>query len=282
VRTAQPSLVQIGDDLRDLSEPASEQLRESEVPAPIAPHIEVRELSYTYDGEKRVLRDVDLDVRPGESVALVGSSGAGKSTLVDILLGLLQPTYGTVEVGGHSLNDVRRSWQRSVAYVPQHVSLLDASVRENVSFGTDEGDDDRIRAALDKAQMRAVVEALPQGLDTRIGERGVRLSGGQRQRLGIARALYRAPSLLVLDEATSALDNQTEAQFTEVLRDLRGVVTTIAIAHRLSTVRDVDRVYFFARGRVIDSGTFDELTDRVPDFAHLVELSTVATEPLAV
>jgi ABC-type multidrug transport system fused ATPase/permease subunit len=275
-KMAVPSVEQIADDIDRLEHPVAEQLRESAVAEPLEPSVVVHDLSFTYDGSRDVLRAVDLEVAPGETVALVGGSGAGKSTLVDVVLGLLEPSRGSVTVGGHPLGEVRRAWQRSVAYVPQHVTLLDATVRDNVTFGTGLDDTGRVLRALADAQLTEVVAQLPEGLDTRIGERGVRLSGGQRQRLGIARALHRSPSLLVLDEATSSLDNETEAQFAEVLQHLRGRVTIIAIAHRLSTVRDVDRVYFFADGNVLDAGTFDELVARVPDFARLVELSSVS------
>ncbi|MET0920491.1 MAG: ABC transporter ATP-binding protein [Acidimicrobiia bacterium] len=275
VKAAKPSIEQIARDVQELSEPVERQLVDALEVGLIAPQISVRDLSFSYDMRTRVLRNVNLDVFPGEAVALIGSSGAGKSTMVDVLLGLLDPTAGTVLVGGHDLSTVRRAWQRTVAYVPQAIALLDGPVRENIVFGFDDGDDARAWSALESAQLADVVTALPEGLDTRIGERGVRLSGGQRQRLGIARALYRSPSVLVLDEATSALDNETEAQFTDVLAALRGKLTTVAIAHRLSTVRDVDRVYFFSRGCVVAAGTFDQLTLEVPEFARLVELSAV-------
>jgi ABC-type multidrug transport system fused ATPase/permease subunit len=274
VKAATPAVQQIARDIDELTETADQQLAEPVAHAPLEPRVMVRDLSFSYDGRRRVLRNVDLDVYPGESVALIGSSGAGKSTMVDVLLGLLDPVGGEVHVGGHELSTVRRAWQRSVAYVPQSIALLDATVQDNVIFGYDDGEEDRIWLALESAQLAEVVASLPDGLDTRVGERGVLLSGGQRQRLGIARALYRGPSLLVLDEATSALDNETEAQFTEVLAGLRGKLTTVAIAHRLSTVRDVDRVYFFSRGRAT-AGTFEQLVYDVPEFARLVSLSSV-------
>jgi ABC-type multidrug transport system fused ATPase/permease subunit len=276
VRSARPAVGQIRDDLVRLGARADAQLAEPAERVVIEPRIEVRGVRFSYDGVTPVLRGVDFDVAPGEFVALLGGSGAGKSTMVDLLLGLLEPSGGTIRVSGHVLGEVRRDWQRSVGYVPQTISLLDTSVRDNVVFGWPAADDERVWKSLADAQLTDVVAALPDGLETRIGERGVRLSGGQRQRLGIARALYREPVLLVLDEATSALDNETEAQFTAVLQGLQGRVTTVAIAHRLSTVRDVDRAYYLDGGRVVDCGTFDELARRVPEFARLVELSSVA------
>jgi ABC-type multidrug transport system fused ATPase/permease subunit len=275
-RAAAPSIDQVANDIVSLERPAQEQLAPSDFVGPLVPRIEVRDLTYTYPGSQRpAVSGVDLDVRPGEAVALLGASGAGKSTMVDLLLGLLDPTAGVIRVGGHDLTTVRRAWQRSVAYVPQAISLLDASVRENVVFGWKEEGDARIWSVLERAQLRPIIEDLPDGVDTRIGERGVRLSGGQRQRLGIARALYRQPLLLVLDEATAALDNETEAQLTQVLEGLRGSLTTVVIAHRLSTVRNVDRVYFFSDGRITGSGRFDELSGRIPEFARLVQLASV-------
>jgi ABC-type multidrug transport system fused ATPase/permease subunit len=275
-RAAAPSIDQVANDIASLERPAQEQLAPSEFVGPLVPRIEVRDLTYTYPGSQRpAVSGVDLDVRPGEAVALLGASGAGKSTMVDLLLGLLDPTAGVIRVGGQDLTTVRRAWQRSVAYVPQAISLLDASVRENVVFGWEEEGDAQIWSVLERAQLRPIIEGLPDGVDTRIGERGVRLSGGQRQRLGIARALYRRPLLLVLDEATAALDNETEAQLTQVLEGLRGSLTTVVIAHRLSTVRNVDRVYFFSDGRITGSGGFDELSGRIPEFARLVQLASV-------
>lgn len=279
-RAATPSIAQVAGDLAAYRSAAEAQLAPSPVAPPIEPRVEVRGVTYRYPAADRpAVEDVDLDVHPGQAVAFVGASGAGKSTMVDLLLGLLEPARGSIRVGGHDLAVVRRAWQATVGYVPQAIALLDASVRDNVEFGVAGGDDAAVWAALERAQLRATVAALPEGLATRIGERGVRLSGGQRQRLGIARALYRQPRLLVLDEATAALDNDTEAQVTEVLESLHGELTTVLIAHRLSTVRNVDRIYFFADGRIVGSGTFEDLSRIVPEFARLVELAAVSGAP---
>jgi ABC-type multidrug transport system fused ATPase/permease subunit len=275
VRAAQPAIEQIRDDLVGLRPLADEQLAESVLAPPIEPRLSLSSVDFAYVESVPILRGVDLELSPGESIGIVGGSGAGKSTIVDLVMGLIEPTGGSITVDGSPLRDVRRSWQRSIAYVPQSVTLLDGDVRANVAFGLPDDDDEAVWRALRSAQLDDVVSASRDGLATKIGERGVLLSGGQRQRLGIARALFRRPTLLVLDEATSSLDNETEAKLTEVLQSLRGEVTTIAIAHRLSTVREVDRLYYLAGGRVVDVGSFDELYDRVPDFARLVELSAV-------
>lgn len=273
-RVALPALDQITADLEHLEPLALEQQHEAEPVERLPPEVAVRDLTFAYGAGPAVLRGVDLDVRPGESVALVGSSGAGKSTLVDLLLGLLEPTAGTISVGGHPLGAVRRQWQQQVGYVPQSIALIDDTVRANVLLGAPL-DEAALAEALRTAQLDAVVTGLPQGLDTPIGEAGVRLSGGQRQRLGVARALYRRPSVLVLDEATAALDNETEARLTEVLEALRGDVTTITIAHRLSTVRNADRTYYLEHGRVVDVGTFEQLAARNEGFARMLELASL-------
>ena len=215
-----------------------------------------------------MLRGVDLDITSGSTVAMVGSSGAGKSTFVDILLGLHRPTAGSVTAGGISVFDNLPAWQRQLAVVPQDVTLLDESLRANIAFD-EELDDARMAEAVERAQLGDLVRALPQGLDTEIGERGVRLSGGQRQRIGIARALYRRPSLLVLDEATSALDNETERRLTETIESLNGTMTMVIVAHRLSTVRHADQLIFMSEGTVATVGTFEEVAAENDEFAHL-------------
>ncbi|GAA1916895.1 ABC transporter ATP-binding protein [Nocardioides hwasunensis] len=238
--------------------------------------VQIRDLRFAYSDQEEVevLRGVDIDVPTGSSLAVVGSSGAGKSTLVDIILGLQTPTGGTVEAGGISIFDNLPAWQRRVAVVPQEVTLLDASIGENIAFDEDV-DVDRLEAAVERAQLVDLVRGLPDGLDTMAGERGSRLSGGQRQRIGIARALYRNPSLLVLDEATSALDNETERRLTDTIESLHGSVTVVVVAHRLSTVRHCDRLIFMEEGRVTASGTFDEVRQASPTFARLVALGSL-------
>lgn len=233
----------------------------------------VRDLHFAYSDqpEAHVLRGVDVDIPAGSSLAVVGVSGAGKSTFIDILLGLQQPTSGTVAAGGVSIFDNLPGWQRQIAVVPQDVALLDMSIAQNIAFD-EELDPDRLAHAVQRAQLGDLIAGLPEGLDTNAGERGSRLSGGQRQRIGIARALYRDPSLLVLDEATSALDNETERRLTGSIEGLHGTVTVVVVAHRLSTVRHCDRLIFMEQGRVASAGTFEEVRRNNQTFAHLVQL----------
>lgn len=226
-------------------------------------------VSFTYPGAAgTALRDVSLEIPMGSTVALVGSSGAGKSTLVDIILGLLVPSEGRIRLDDQDLTDVLAAWRSRVGYVPQEVTLFDGTIAQNVALTWDEEiDHDKVRESLRRAQLLDIVEARPGGIDGRVGERGISLSGGQRQRLGIARALYVDPLVLVLDEATSALDTKTEADVAAALAELRGEVTLVSVAHRLSTIRHSDLICFMRDGTVVERGSFDELVDRVPDFA---------------
>src|SRR5581483_6408496 len=196
-----------------------------------------------------------------------GPTGSGKSTLLDLLLGILEPDSGSVLVDGTRLSDCREAWQRSIGYVPQDVYLVDDTLRANVALGWygDEVDDERVREAVRLAELDKVVANLPQGLETRLGERGVRLSGGQRQRVGLARALYTRPSVLVLDEATSNLDQVTERQIVDTLTALQGGVTMIVVTHRVATVRNCDRVLYLDGGKVRALGSFEEVCRLVPE-----------------
>ncbi|HEY8216539.1 MAG TPA: ABC transporter ATP-binding protein [Acidimicrobiia bacterium] len=237
-------------------------------------HLEGVSFSYG-DPSRLVLDDVSLTVRRGDSAAIVGTSGAGKSTLVDLILGLHHPLRGSIRVDGVDIASDLEGWQDQLGMVPQDVYLLDASLRENVAFGVPEQeiDEARVLEAIRRAQLESFVASLPHGLDTVTGERGVRISGGQRQRLGIARAFYTQPRVLVLDEATSALDNRTEAEFSATIDQLRGTLTMIVIAHRLSTVKNCDHVFLLEHGRLSASGSFEELVASSPAFAQLAELA---------
>ena len=240
------------------------------------PDIVLDGVTFTYPGaETPALDRVSLRIPAGSHVAFVGSSGAGKSTMVDILLGLLEPTGGHLEVGGERLELVLDSWRRRIGYVPQDVSLFDATVAENVAltWEREKVEDDKVRRALQRAQLLETVEAREGGIDARIGERGLAFSGGQRQRLGIARGLYNDPRVLVMDEATSALDTTTEAAVTRAIRDLHGEVTVITVAHRLATIRDSDIVFFLRDGRLVAQGSFAEVVAQVPDFAEQAALA---------
>lgn len=206
--------------------------------------IELKHVEWRYEkGEKNVLSDLNLTIHRGETIGIIGESGAGKSTFSDILLGLYEPQKGTVEMDGLDIFTHPDMWSAMIGYVPQATYLFDDSVRTNVAFGDASPDDDKVWEALEKASLKAFVESLPDGLDTRVGERGIMLSGGQRQRLAIARALYSDPQILVLDEATSALDNETEIAVMEAIESLQGSMTMVIIAHRLTTLKKCDRIY---------------------------------------
>jgi ATP-binding cassette subfamily C protein len=221
------------------------------------------------------ISDINLTLEKGSSLGLVGPSGGGKSTLVDIILGLLEPASGRVNVDGTDIASAPRSWQQRCGYVPQTIYLIDDTLRRNVALGfeDDEIDEGQIENAIHLSRLEDMVRDLPQGLDTNVGEQGVRLSGGQRQRVGIARALYRDPEVLVFDEATSSLDSETEHEINTAIERLSGKKTLIIIAHRLSTVRQCRHLAFLDKGRVSDMGTFDELTGRNDTFRNMVELS---------
>ncbi|MFK7829087.1 MAG: ABC transporter ATP-binding protein [Congregibacter sp.] len=228
--------------------------------------IDVRDLSYSYPNtDKTALSGLNLRVPARSTVGLVGSSGAGKSTLMDLLLGLLDPTGGGIWVDEQRLDpDCVPRWQATIGYVPQHIFLADQNVAANIALGVaaEEIDHDAVVSAARLANLHYfVTQDLPEGYDTYIGERGVRLSGGQRQRIGIARALYRNPSVLVFDEATSALDNATERSVMEAIHNLAGEKTIFLVAHRLSTVRSCDCIYVLDKGQVLEHGTWDELME---------------------
>jgi ATP-binding cassette, subfamily B, bacterial PglK len=239
------------------------------------PMVAVRDVHFSYDPGTPVLRGLSFNIWDGDAIGLVGGSGAGKSTMLDILLGLLEPDSGEVLIKGRDMRSALADWRASIGYVPQFISLFDDTVIANVALGVpaEEVNSDDLWRALKLAQLDDVVRDLSDGVETLIGEAGVRLSGGQRQRLGVARALYHRPSILMFDEATSALDNETEARLIEVFEDLRGEIATMTIAHRLSTIRRCDRVLYMEGGRVAAEGTFAELNATSPGFARLVELS---------
>ena len=239
------------------------------------PSITVENASVTYlDAERPALVDASFSAEPGTSVALVGSTGAGKSTLTDIILGVLAPDLGHVTISGLAPRAAIEKWPGAISYVPQNVALVLGTVRDNVALGLppEAVDDDMVWEALKRAKIANFLRDSRDGLETVIGERGVRLSGGQRQRLGIARALYTRPLLLVLDEATSALDAETEQAIVETLNELEGEVTTVMVAHRLATVRRADQLLYMAHGRIECRGTFDEVRSQVPDFDRQASL----------
>ena len=212
--------------------------------------IHIKNLSYKYpSGEGFVLRNVNVEIPKNKSIALIGPSGAGKTTLADLILGALEPTEGYIYIDETNAFEHLAAWQKNVGYIPQSIYLMDDTIRNNIIYGAEEtADDERLMRAVEEAQLKEFIASLSNGLDTEIGERGVRLSGGQRQRIGIARALYSNPQVLVLDEATSALDNDTEKAVMEAIDSLAGMKTLIIIAHRLSTVENCDIKYMVKDG----------------------------------
>jgi ABC-type multidrug transport system fused ATPase/permease subunit len=236
-------------------------------PAAFDAAIDVQDVSYAYPGAGATsLANVTVTVRKGEAVGFIGPSGSGKSTLVDLILGLLTPNAGRVLVDGRDIQECLRSWQNRTGYVPQTVYLTDDTLRRNIAFGVPDAaiDNAAVQRAIAASQLSDFIAALPAGLDTVIGERGVRLSGGQRQRIGIARALYTDPDVLVLDEATSALDSATEQSVMDAVAALHGSKTLLVVAHRLSTVEYCDRIYRLDHGRVIDVSVPAKVPGNVP------------------
>jgi len=233
------------------------------------PTIRVENVSLAYPGKSTMaISNISLTVPSGASVAFVGPSGAGKTTIIDVLLGVLNPDKGAVLISNLPPLQAVAKWPGAISYVPQDVVIAAGTVRENVSLGypIDVATDDLVMNALKVAHLEDYVAGLPQGVDTEVGERGAMISGGQRQRLGIARAMFTRPLLLVLDEATSSLDGETEASISDAIHALRGSTTVIIIAHRLSTVRNADIVVYLSNGEVLATGTFDEVRKAVPDF----------------
>jgi ABC-type multidrug transport system fused ATPase/permease subunit len=231
--------------------------------------ISITDLILTYPTRsKPALNGVNLQIKEGQFVALVGPSGAGKTSLIDSMMGVLEPSSGEIMISGMTPNEAIIKWPGSIGYVPQDVSIFTGSVKSNVSLGfsEEEARSEQVEKALGTAMLLEFIQGLEDGLETSVGEGGTSLSGGQRQRLGIARAMFTDPKLLVLDEATSALDGETEMEVSNAIRKLRGNTTIIMIAHRLSTVRDADMVVYMESGKVVSTGSFEEVRSQVPDF----------------
>jgi ABC-type bacteriocin/lantibiotic exporter with double-glycine peptidase domain len=257
---AQPSLDYVYDNLN-----MSEITRKGDKTVePVCPDTEIAlrdkivldGIEYAYPNtDRKIFENAHMEVPYGKSVGIMGPSGAGKSTVVDILLGLLKVQSGTITCDGVDVFDNYPAWLAQIGYIPQSIYLVDEPIRNNIAFGIadDEIDDNRIWQVLEEAQLKEFIETLPEGLDTAIGDRGVRLSGGQRQRLGIARALYHNPEILVFDEATSALDNETEAAVMEAINSFHGKKTMVIIAHRLNTIEKCDIIYKVDEGKIVET-----------------------------
>jgi ABC-type multidrug transport system fused ATPase/permease subunit len=282
IRFHTPALDDLHADLlgwEDRSSPAEVGTEDISPAAPLRVEHEIRfrDVSFAYPGSRGfALRGIDLVVPAGQMVGLVGTTGSGKTTVADLLLGLFEPTEGSILVDGVPLDESTvGAWRSQVGYVPQSIYLGDDSVTRNVAYGVpdDEIDQDAVERAVRAAHLEHFVEALPDGYDTVVGERGVRLSGGERQRLGIARALYHDPALLVLDEATSALDTATEEAVMRAIHELRAQRTLMIIAHRLTTVRACDTIYVLEAGGVAARGTYDDLATTSPSFRALARIS---------
>lgn len=237
--------------------------------------IVISNVSFRYPGgEVNTLTSIDLQINPGETVAVVGPSGAGKSTLIDLILGIYLPSQGKITLAGCTPAESINKWPGAIGYVPQEVVLMSGSIAENIASGFDpsEVSEKLVNDSIAIAQLGDFVSSLPLGVATQVGERGGNLSGGQRQRVGIARAMFTKPQLLVLDEATSSLDGQTESEISEAIQGLKGKVTLILIAHRLSTVQKADRVIYLKNGEIVAQGSFDEVRKAVPDFNKQAQL----------
>ena len=274
MRFAQPTLDKLHQDFLATSAHTPGRLARKADPIRVTERLELRDVRYAYpNAERPALDGLSIQVDACTSVGLVGGTGAGKTTAVDIILGLLEPQAGALVIDGEPITRARLpGWQRSIGYVPQHIFLTDDTIAANIAFGYKAKDIDM--AAVERAARIAelhnfILSELPQGYQTKVGERGVRLSGGQRQRIGIARALYHDPDVLVLDEATSALDNLTEKAVMDAVQNLGHAKTVVMIAHRLSTVRGCDVIYMLEHGRVVAAGTYDDLIETNRQFRAL-------------
>ncbi len=257
------TIIPIHEDLMKVSRKVRTNLKKASFETlPLNQAIKLDKVGFAYsDDSKPVLKNISLSIPKGAAVGIVGKSGAGKTTLVDLILGLFEPTNGEILVDGKDIKENLIAWQSNVGYIPQIIYLADDTVRKNIAFGLndEEIDEEKLIKAAEMAQLIEVIDELPKGFETLIGENGLRLSGGQRQRIGIARALYHDPDVLVMDEATSALDNETEQYIIKSIERLRGERTIIIIAHRLTTVQNCDQLYLLEDGKVLNSGTYKEL-----------------------
>lgn len=256
------ALVNVNNDFTDIQNDTQDKF-ENISELKIEKEIKFNNICFRYPTtQEYILININIIIKKGTIVGFVGSSGAGKSTLVDLLLGLYKPEIGEILIDDKNINTFINYWHNSIGYVPQHIFLSDDTIRNNIAFGIPENSisEEKLNVAIDSAQLFDYINTLELGVDTMVGERGIRLSGGQRQRIGIARALYNNPEVLIMDEGTSALDNITENQIINSIEYLRGTRTIIMIAHRLSTVKNCDKLYFFDKGELIIEGSYNELS----------------------
>lgn len=252
-----PSIDAVYNDLKEIEVLLDKKITDRQDTETVLFHdaIRLNGLSFQYpENDKWVLKDASLEIKKNTSVALIGASGAGKTTVADLILGILEPQQGNVTIDGKDIKKCMSSWHENIGYIPQTIYLMDDTIRVNIAFGVPEIeiDDAAIEKAMKEARLDTFVHSLKEGTSTLIGDRGVKLSGGQRQRIGIARALYRNPSVLILDEATSALDNETEKEVMQAIDGLHGTRTMIVIAHRLSTIRKCDKIYEVGNGLITE------------------------------
>jgi ABC-type multidrug transport system fused ATPase/permease subunit len=239
------------------------------------PKVSVTDLDFAYpDSNEVLLNKVSFESDPGSVTALVGPTGAGKTTLIDLVLGIHTSKNKSITISGVDPRDAVSMWPGKIAYAPQDIVVIQGSIKQNVALGfnVEEIDNESVKQAIAIAQLEKFVSSLPEGLDTQVGERGARLSGGQKQRLGIARALYTSPKLLILDEATSSLDGETELAISTALHNLGDDVTVIVIAHRLATVRNASQVIYLEEGRILAKGSFEEVRRQIPNFDKQAKL----------
>ncbi len=279
-----PSLMTGKEAIDSLSEIMRAEDMENEGGTRIPPDIEGRvdfeNVSYRYpDGEKDVIKNFTLHADAGECIAFVGSSGSGKSTIINLLIGLLEPTEGDILIDGVPLTEMSiQSYRHFISVVPQNSILFSGTIRENITYGLDSYSEEELNRAVEDADIPEFLPSLPDGLDTQVGEHGDKLSGGQKQRICIARALIRKPRILIMDEATSALDNVAEYHVQKAVGRLMKVCTTFIVAHRLSTIRNADRIVVMENGEAVETGTYDELMEKNGKFAELERLSRIREE----
>lgn len=262
-----PIIVKGGESIRSIGEILNENdIEDNENKAKterLYGDYEFRDVTFSYDGGKNVLDGLNLNIKAGETIALVGESGSGKSTILNLVIGFNKPTGGTLLIDGKPIDELDlHSYRRFISVVPQNTVLFSGTIRENITYGRADISPEELEYVVDMAKLRNVVDNLPEGLDTRVGEHGNKLSGGQRQRISIARAIIRHPDVIIFDEATSALDTATEREIQEAINNLAIGRTTFIVAHRLSTIRNADRIAVIDQGKCVEIGTYDELMQK--------------------